>query len=85
MAIKFEGNIDDIMSFTAERLERDWRVSFVEEGSEASGDFTDAEFGALMALMAGYGEDDHRDPEVTTKLYKIVEPKIVGWAVRPIP
>ena len=41
--------------------------------------------GAVLFLMAGVGEEEEVDQELTELMYKIAEPAIRNWKIRPIP
>jgi hypothetical protein len=56
-------------------------------GDERTASWTYQELGAVLYLMAGTGEDDRTDQELTALMYGIAEPLFKDWppSVRPIP
>lgn len=56
-------------------------------GKERQDSWTYQELGAVLYLMAGTGEDERTDKELTAVMYSIAEPLFKGWPaeLRPIP
>jgi hypothetical protein len=66
-----------------------WHIMIKDElsGKHREASWTYQQLGAVLYLMAGTGEDERTDKELTALMYSVAEPLFKGWPpeLRPIP
>lgn len=78
--------VEDV-TISAARGDAKWNVDLRDNHSDESGtvELTDTEFGLMLLLTAGAGEDSQLSPELVKNAYEVLEPLFAEVDVRPFP